>query len=660
MATLPDNQPPTATTSAKPIRAIGGYDLLRHLGNGGMGSVYLARHKAMDRLCAIKLLPQDLVDQTSFIERFQSEAQILGRLDHPHIVRVYNFGKADGECFLEMEYLEAGDLEGKIRESRKAGGEIPIDEIYTTIESLLTAIGFAHEHNIVHRDLKPGNILLHRDGRIKVSDFGLATVVGEDFHRSLIEKSITLSQVADAKTIAADGSAHGSNIAGTVLYMSPQTLSGEQATKQDDLYSVGVITYYLLTGFTPTINYSPPSKVRKGISKRWDKFVSTCLKQRREDRYQTAEQALKDLRKIRQKKGMGLRVALATAAMMLLAVAVGLVVPETRKPLQENIGEPLREQVHIWMQRLSEPTETPTQEQQSPASTESPAEVPAREPVPVPEVVEAPLAEEIVAPAALESPEQTLPTVVQTPPEPVVEEPLPSEPVIAEQVTIELPLGSEIAFRWIPPGTVRMGSPASELGRRTDESRRFVDISEGFYLGRTEITQEQYVAIMGDHPSRNRFGGQSLPVEQVLFRDLVERGGFLDRFNQYLEEKNFPYRASLPTEAQWEYACRAGTTTSLYTGHDLRSLQQDPNLSRIAVYSSFRTQPVGLLTPNSYGLYDMLGNVWEWTSEGVLRGGSYVDPASLCRAAVRLRGQRGSSSPDPRFGFRLALEPIDR
>ena len=224
-------------------------------------------------------------------------------------------------------------------------------------------------------------------------------------------------------------------------------------------------------------------------------------------------------------------------------------------------------------------------------------------------------------------------------------------------------------LRYIPPGEFLMGSPESELGRYDNEEQHIEKVTEGFWLAETPCTQALWQAVMGDNPSHFQDPKRpTLPVEHVSWDDCQI---FLQRLNEHVPG----LAARLPREAEWEYACRAGTTTATWAG-DLESEEVSAVLEPIAWYrhnSDRRTQPVRGKAVNPWGLYDMLGNVWEWcqdpyerytrtatqdrtnASEGrdrVLRGGSWSGDARDVRAADRLAGP-----PDFRsgyLGFRLA------
>ncbi|MBQ9771104.1 MAG: SUMF1/EgtB/PvdO family nonheme iron enzyme [Lentisphaeria bacterium] len=258
---------------------------------------------------------------------------------------------------------------------------------------------------------------------------------------------------------------------------------------------------------------------------------------------------------------------------------------------------------------------------------------------------------------------------------------------------VELPGGHILEMVQIEPGTFTMGSPAGreentflyftktvgeELGRWDDEKQHQVTLTKRFYLGKYPVTQKEYQAVMGNNPSK--FKGDNLPVEQVSWDDAKS---FCSKLND-LKRNELPagYRFDLPTEAQWEYACRAGTTTALNNGLNLTSVNSRcSNLEEVAWYdenSDGKTHPVGQKKPNAWGLYDMHGNVYEWCndwnsnypsravtdptgpdlgSRRVIHGGSWYSTAQRCRSAFRL-----SSYPADQYsyvGFRVALVPVD-
>ena len=220
----------------------------------------------------------------------------------------------------------------------------------------------------------------------------------------------------------------------------------------------------------------------------------------------------------------------------------------------------------------------------------------------------------------------------------------------------------EYAFRWCPPGTFMMGSPESEEGKQGGETQHQVTLTQGFWMLETEVTQQMWISIMGSNPSE--FNGAKRPVEKVSWDDCQE---YITKLNSMgIAPAGFKF--SLPTEAQWEYACRAGTTTAFYFGNTLSKEQ--------ANFGDQRTREVGSFPANAWGLYDMHGNVSEWcldifgdyisgavtdpmgASTGdrrVLRGGGLRNNAGFCRSALRINNRDPSSFRHTDLGLRLSL-----
>ena len=256
----------------------------------------------------------------------------------------------------------------------------------------------------------------------------------------------------------------------------------------------------------------------------------------------------------------------------------------------------------------------------------------------------------------------------------------------SKNMTIPLSDTVSLDMIWIEPGTFMMGSPTDELGRDSDETQHQVTLTRGYWLGKYEVTQAQYEAVMGTNPSY--FKGADFPVEQVTWNDAVKFCEWLTVQERVAGRLPEGYEYTLPTEAQWEYACRAGTTTAFNNGTNIPTMLQRedrpcPNLDPLAWYYYNSGEydgepfPVGQKQPNAWGLYDMHGNVWEWCldwygsypssavtdpkgvstgSSRVVRGGSWAYYANGCRSAYR-----GYGHPDNRWdsiGFRVALAPV--
>jgi serine/threonine-protein kinase len=258
------------------------YRILKKLGQGGMGEVYLAEHLHLVRREALKVLHPSLAKQPEFVSRFRREARAINRLQHPNIVTVHNFGQLpDGRFYLAMEYAEGESLANLIDER----GPLDIHRALDVLEQLADAIDHAHTRGVVHRDLKPDNLLLvDRPGRpdhLKVLDFGIAKIVAADYLESL--RATPQGEVF-----------------GTVDYMAPEQLTGSATDPRSDLYAVGCIAYELFTGKPPFVGRSvevvnqhlrakpePPSAQRAEVTPAMDALVLRCIEKQPKRRFQS-------------------------------------------------------------------------------------------------------------------------------------------------------------------------------------------------------------------------------------------------------------------------------------------------------------------------------------------------------------------------------------
>jgi serine/threonine protein kinase/tetratricopeptide (TPR) repeat protein len=257
--------------------------VLRHIGSGGMGDVYLADDTKLHRRVALKFLPAKLSSDSSLKARFIREAQAAASLNHPNIVTVYEVDEYKGHPFFVMEYVEGESLEERIREKPPTTDEA-IDIAIQVCEGLKTA----HGYGVIHRDIKPANILLDRSGGVRLADFGLARVQGES------------------------GLTRTGSVMGTVSYMSPELIQGRQPTPAGDLFSLGVMMYRMITGKMPfegeyeaSVIYSivnetpePVSSLNSDLSPQLAGIVSKLLEKDVERRYRSAEEVLHDLREM--------------------------------------------------------------------------------------------------------------------------------------------------------------------------------------------------------------------------------------------------------------------------------------------------------------------------------------------------------------------------
>jgi len=262
------------------------YRLMGVIGKGGMGTVYKAEDTVLNRIVALKLLKKELDLNKRAIERFLAEAKTAAKLSHPNIVIIYDVGKFNDRYFIAMEYIEGETLLDYLRKK----GKFSIKQILFVASKLFSALHYAHKNGVIHRDIKPQNLMLTRERKLKVMDFGLAVLASE------IEKE-------------------KGKISGTPFYMSPEQCTGAAVDERSDIYSAGATLYHLLTGKPPFqgkdrveiirkhIEESPrpPSSLRPGIPRELDDFIMKCLQKERGKRFQDAGEALAELKMISKK-----------------------------------------------------------------------------------------------------------------------------------------------------------------------------------------------------------------------------------------------------------------------------------------------------------------------------------------------------------------------
>ncbi|MDF1577559.1 MAG: serine/threonine-protein kinase [Desulfobulbales bacterium] len=260
------------------LKKLGKYEIQSILGQGAMGIVYKGFDPNIERTVAIKTIRKDALgnkEMAPLLARFKREAQAAGRLTHPGIVTVYEYGEEEDTAYIAMEFVRGRELKDFLDNNER----FPLNTIFNIISQLLDALAYSHAQGVVHRDIKPGNILLLNTGQIKVTDFGIARI-----------ESSTLTQFGD--------------VIGTPSYMSPEQFAGQQIDKRSDLFSTGVILYHLLTGEKPfpgnsmttimhrVINTDPPlvSDLNFQAPSYIDAVILKAMAKKPDQRYQSAEE----------------------------------------------------------------------------------------------------------------------------------------------------------------------------------------------------------------------------------------------------------------------------------------------------------------------------------------------------------------------------------
>lgn len=253
-------------------------EILELIGKGGMGAVYKARQKQLDRIVALKILPPGIGDEPAFAERFAREAKALAKLNHPNIVTLYEFGNASGQFYFLMEFVDGVNLRQLL-----AGNRMAPREALAIVPQICDALQFAHDQGIVHRDIKPENILLDRRGRVKVADFGLAKIVRNDGSADL---PVSQGEAAAQQHHPTSDLTDAGKVMGTPQYMSPEQIQAPgEVDHRADIYALGVVFYQMLTGELPGKKLEAPSK-KVSIDVRLDEIVLRALEKKPELRYQ--------------------------------------------------------------------------------------------------------------------------------------------------------------------------------------------------------------------------------------------------------------------------------------------------------------------------------------------------------------------------------------
>jgi serine/threonine protein kinase len=295
---------------------LGHYNILGLLGAGGMGQVYLAEDTRLGRKVALKLLPASFTRSASRLRRFRQEARAASALNHPNILTIYDICEIEGRHLIATEYVEGRSLRQRLKE-----GEMSVEDVLEVSSQVASALAAAHQAGIIHRDIKPENIMLRGDGLIKVLDFGLAKLVeapaplADAGDATVAEKTIGVP-LPDGKTeVEPSGGIKTASglLMGTLPYMSPEQLKGEQQDERADLFSLGVVIYEMFTGHLPFDGKTNAELIRSIIEDNpepaaWDSsdkarglqaIVEKALRKEKGERYQSSSKLLVELKNLR-------------------------------------------------------------------------------------------------------------------------------------------------------------------------------------------------------------------------------------------------------------------------------------------------------------------------------------------------------------------------
>jgi formylglycine-generating enzyme required for sulfatase activity len=607
--------------------AVGRYVLLDLLGEGGMGKVFKAHDARLGRDVALKLIRPERLSHPAAMARFDQEMKALGKLDHPHVVRAFDAGQAGGAHYVAMEFIDGADLTKLVR----VRGPLPVAEACEYARQAALGLQHAYENGLVHRDIKPSNLIATRDGRaVKLVDLGLARLNDE---------------AADAARVTQEGF-----VLGTPDFLAPeQARNPAGVDTRADIYALGATLFYLLTGRVPYDAPTPAEKLvrhltdpppdlsllRPDAPPGLERVIHWCLAKRPADRPQTPAEL-----------AAALRPFCGGAAPVAYFPPPALPPEEDLASLTADLGP---------RPAVVAPPRRRTDKGRFPVGWAA-------------------------AGVALAAAAAALAVAVLRAPGPAGD---PDRPVEGFTNSVGMKLVK------LNGGTFRMGSPRGEPGRRADEGPvREVTVDGPFLVSAAEVTHAQYARVTGAAPPgsgvvKRAASAADFPAEMVSYDDAV---AFCRRLtekeaDQPTARPGWAYR--LPTEAEWEYACRAGTTTPFWCGPtldngrearytpagngpgaDLEGGDPDPPAEGIP-------EKAGRFPPNPWGLFDTHGNVAEWCADWygpygadgpppagdrrVVRGGSFRDPAADCRSAARASARPADRRDD--LGFRVVYAP---
>lgn len=652
------------------------YEVIGELGRGGMGVVYKVRHRELGAIFALKQLRSSLIEEmgdTGLLERFRDEAKVMAQFNHPNIGKVFDIGRDGDRHYFVMAYVQGQSL----REVLQRQGQLPIPQVLAISVQVAKALAYAHacQPPVIHRDIKPENILIEEDShRAVVMDFGISKLL--DPQRNNYTRT--------------------GLVIGTVMYGAPEQLGSDpNLDGRVDIFSLGLVMYEMITGQRFFAGLTQPEIIGRQLDHRSDHapefkhsvpmvlqgIVTKAMAKDRNRRYSTALELVDALANlddsgertavvsVDKTEALADRtVSVAAAKAAIPAGDAATVIVKSRKPghrsrmiagllLLGGAAAVLAVAGRIWVGSGHWPSvSNPEIKPQSGAAVQPPDYRPGQ---------------------------------------------------VLRDTLSDGTAGPELVV--IRPGEFPMGSPESEKDRDADEKPHGVRIDKPFALGKYEVAvgefrrfaeATQYLSEAEREGGCYRWDGKTWekqagknwrnpgfsqddghPVVCASWNDAVAYADWLT------QETGHPYR--LPTEAEWEYAARAGTKTIRYWGDnpdigcryanagDLTAKQTFPDWDVMNCEDGYLyTAPVGRFQPNAWNLYDMLGNVWEWTCSGydagysggervcldrngatgprVLRGGSWDDLPRGLRAAYRLRG--GPGLRNFFLGFRLARD----
>ena len=599
------------------------YEILRLL-NSGLHNDYLAKDRKFSNEVLVKTPSMLIVDNESNLE-IQRELITLAKLNHPHIVKINDWGMIENCPFLVLQYIGNGDLKERITRMQGGYKPMPLEKLGRWLPKIAAALDFMHSKNMTHQNLRPENILFDEAENPYLSEFGFQNAfessprAGEELSKNLLP------------------------------YLAPEVHLGKRITAKTDQFSLAVIVYEALAGKLPFMGTTPIAVFLELMQSKVHPIQGSI-----ENIPLNVSNALMRGMNIEQDQRFGCCAEFANAI-------TGITDPqpifeiEHTKPLATLIKpDALNLHEGVDLKQASSTTKPDNfsndsqNKQAKDFSTEIKKTVASQT-----SWFQSTVALVLLSFIFLLSLYFFLfgfPFNETNQKQSEVQSPATNVKSIYDSIDNDLVL--------ISPGKFLMGSPITEPGRNEDEIQHEITISRPFYLGKFEVSQDLWENIMGNFPDPTIGKGSNLPVSGLSWNDCQD---FIKKLN---ENTTGGYR--LPTEAEWEYACRAGAKTAYSFGETLTNKE--------ANFFDTGAKPLGSYNPNAFGLYDMHGNVWEWCNdwkgkysanaetdpqgplsgtEHILRGGSFITLLPSVRSSNRFT-LYSETYKNHYYGFRLA------
>lgn len=630
-------------------KQLGKYQVVEAFGEGGMAKVYKGYQPSMDRNVALKILPRHLANDPAFLTRFEREAKMVAKMQHPHILPVFDYGEDDLNTFLVMPFVQTGTLADELKT-----GMPPLDRVAEVVGQVCSALAYAHARGIIHRDIKPTNVLIDESANCLLTDFGIA---------KMVEATVQLTQAGTA--------------IGTPAYMSPEQIEGEELDPRSDIYSLGIVLYEMVTGRPPYRAETPPAIFLKHLNaalpmprefntklpEAVQRVVLKALAKDRQDRFKTADEMAE-----------ALQAAIAGAAVLEVEPPVAptpsttLVDEEPEEAAEERRTGCLRwaalPLVGVGLLAVAAVAGL--------ALFVVPRLLDAQPPTPLPAVQPVSATETSGAASQVEA-------------SPTSAEAAAATPTVGVGSLREASTdGMSVLF--VPAGEFPMGAAGTDPEAGPAEVPQSRLMLAEFWIDRTEVSNQMYRRCVQDGACRP-------PTDPVAYDDPMRTDHPVAWVSWSMASDYCTWAGRrLPTEAQWEKAA-AGLEGTRYPwgqalpqGHllnmadgNLDETWADPLIDDGFEYSA----PVGSYPAGAspVGALDMAGNLWEWTADWydpgwylnrpqgqasgppgsptgtrTVRGGSFLSAARNVRTTYRYGYAPGTSAAD--LGFRCVADEV--